>query len=193
MFPFSVSRCGLRAAAFVISFLALFSSTVAQTADPVAIYNFSRVNDNYFRGSQPTAATMKELAAAGIKTVIDLRKDKIAAEEGWAAALGMKYVNIPMRASRPATEEQAEYFLTLVNDPANWPVYVHCKGGRHRTGALTAIYRITNDGWTAEQAWQEMKDHDFNKGFFGGPGAQKRYVFSFYDEHQRSVAAPATD
>jgi protein tyrosine/serine phosphatase len=60
-------------------------------------------------------------------------------------------------AKRPATEEQTASFLKLVNDAANWPVYVHCKGGRHRTGELTAIYRITNEGWTADQTYQEMK------------------------------------
>jgi protein tyrosine/serine phosphatase len=99
----------------------------------------------------------------------------------------MRYFNIPMKASRAATEEQTAYFLKLVNDPENWPVYVHCKGGRHRTGALTAVYRITRDGWTAEQAYDEMKRYDFNNGvlggIFGGPSAQKRFVFSFYERH----------
>ena len=71
--------------------------------------------------------------------------------------------------------------MNLVNDPNNWPVYVHCKGGRHRTGALTAIYRITHDGWTAEQAFGEMKRYDFDHGFFGGPSAQKKFVFEFYE------------
>jgi protein tyrosine/serine phosphatase len=95
----------------------------------------------------------------------------------------MQYFNIPLKASRPATEEQTDYFLKLVNDPNNWPVYVHCKGGRHRTGALTAIYRITHDGWTADQAYEEMKKYDFNQGFFGGPPAQKKFVYSFYQRH----------
>ncbi|HKP36868.1 MAG TPA: dual specificity protein phosphatase family protein [Pyrinomonadaceae bacterium] len=153
----------------------------------VSIENFGKVNDHYYRGSQPDHQQFAELKRIGIKTVIDLRKDNKAAAEGWARDSGLKYFRIPLKASTAATEEQTAYFLSLVNDPENWPVYVHCKGGRHRTGALTAVYRITHDGWTADQAYREMQEFDFNNGFFGGPGAQKKFVYSFY-EHFRATA-----
>jgi protein tyrosine/serine phosphatase len=48
-----------------------------------------------------------------------------------------------------------------VNDPARQPVYLHCKGGKHRTGVMTAIYRMEKDGWTAEQSFREMKQYKF--------------------------------
>lgn len=121
--------------------------------------------------------------------MIDLRKDRKADEADWVAGAGLQYFNIPMKASQAATSEQTAYFLSLVNNPANWPVYVHCKGGRHRTGALTAAYRISHDGWTAEQAYREMKEYDFNNSLFGGPAAQKRFVFAFYDQHLAGQAA----
>jgi protein tyrosine/serine phosphatase len=99
----------------------------------------------------------------------------------------LNYFNLPLLPGRAATKEQTEYFLRLVNDPANAPVYVHCKGGRHRTGAMTAAYRITHDGWTAEQAFEEMKKYDFEDGFLGGgPGAQKKFVFEFYERQKKS-------
>ena len=69
-------------------------------------------------------------------------------------------------------------FLQVVNDPANQPVFVHCKGGRHRTGAMTATYRMTREGWTAEQAVAEMKRFDFDRGF--GHGDLKDFVFDYY-------------
>jgi protein tyrosine phosphatase (PTP) superfamily phosphohydrolase (DUF442 family) len=153
----------------------------------VTIENFGKVNDHYYRGSQPEREQFGELKRLGIKTVIDLRKDNRAGAEGWARDSGLKYFRIPLKASTPANEEQIAYFLSLVNDPANWPVYVHCKGGRHRTGALTAVYRITHDGWTADKAYDEMKEYDFNNSLFGGPGAQKKFVYSFY-EHFRATA-----
>jgi hypothetical protein len=53
---------------------------------------------------------------------------------------------------------------------------------------MTAIYRITHDGWTADQAYQEMKDYDFENGFFGGPAAQRKFVYSFYQAHQTPVS-----
>ena len=43
------------------------------------------------------------------------------------------------------TPDQIVEFLRIVNDPANQPVFVHCWGGRHRTGVMTAIYRMTSD------------------------------------------------
>jgi protein tyrosine/serine phosphatase len=150
------------------------------------VENFGKVNDNYYRGSQPDTEGFTQLKRLGIKTVIDLRKDSVAAEPIQVRALGMQYFNIPMKASKAATSEQTDHFFKLVNDSANWPVYVHCKGGRHRTGALTAVYRIVHDGWTADQAYDEMKKYDFNSGVFGGPSAQKNFVYSFY---QRRTAA----
>jgi len=149
----------------------------------VTIENFGKVNEHYYRGSQPTQEQFAELKRFGIKTVIDLRGDFKKDEEAWVKDLGMQFFRLPLKASVAATEEQTKYFLDVVNDPANWPVYVHCKGGRHRTGALTGVYRITHDGWTADQVWQEMKHYDFNNGMFGGPGAQKKFVFSFYESH----------
>jgi protein tyrosine/serine phosphatase len=167
--------------------LAGMAASVTQTKTSAnGIENFGKVNDNYYRGSQPDANGFAELKRLGIKTVIDLRKDSLREAPELARAAGMEYFNIPLKASTPATEEQTEYFLKLVNDPNNWPVYVHCKGGRHRTGALTGIYRITHDGWTADQVYKEMKEYDFEHGFFGGPTAQKKYVYSFYERYTTS-------
>jgi protein tyrosine/serine phosphatase len=153
----------------------------------VSIKNFGKINDHYYRGSQPTQEEFAQLMRIGIKTVIDLRMDNLPIEAEWTHALGLKYFNLQMKASTPATEQQTSQFLALANDPANWPVYVHCKGGRHRTGAMTAVYRITQDGWTADQAYREMTEYDFNNGFFGGPGAQKKYVYAFYKRHRAAA------
>lgn len=170
----------------VMFLLALTSMRVpALMTEPswVSIKNFGKVNEHYYRGAQPGPEEFAQLKKLGIKAVIDLRKDSVPGEPELVRAAGMQYFNIPLKASRPATDEQTAYFLSLVNDPANWPVYVHCKGGRHRTGALTGIYRITHDRWTADQAYSEMKQYDFESGLFGGPTAQKRYVYSFYERY----------
>ena len=63
------------------------------------------------------------------------------------------------------TTAQLAHFFDIVNDPANQPVYVHCVGGRHRTGVMTAAYRITRDAWTSEQAFKEMKQYKFGADF----------------------------
>ena len=153
---------------------------------PAPIKNFGKVNDNYFRGSQPGQRQVAALKAMGVKTIIDLRRDYVPEERQWASELGLTYFNIPLKPNQPATKEQTEYFLRLVNDPANAPVYVHCRGGKHRTGAMTAVYRITHDGWTAEQAFEEMKKYDFDDGPLGGPPSQKKFVFQFFQQYKKA-------
>lgn len=182
---------GPAAAGFLLLLLALTGvNTAAQkVVTPRPIKNFGKVNDNYFRGSQPNQSQMAALKAMGVKTILDLRRDFVPAARQWAKDLGLNYFNLPLLPGRAATKEQTEYFLRLVNDPANGTVYVHCRGGRHRTGAMTAAYRITHDGWTAQQAFDEMLKYDFEDGFFGGgPGAQKRFVFEFYEEYKKAGA-----
>lgn len=181
------SRLWLVALAAMLVLTGVAASVTQQKSSADQIENFGKVNDNYYRGAQPSAEGFAKLKQMGVKTIIDLRKDSVSEAPEWVRSTGMQYFNIPLKASRPATPEQTDYFLKLVNDPKNWPVYVHCKGGRHRTGALTAIYRITHDGWTAAQAYKEMKEYDFEHGFFGGPAAQKKYVYSFYEQRGAST------
>ena len=170
---------------FLLSILLAQSLTIYAQAinrnTTAGIENFGKVNDNYYRGSQPIADEFSELKKLGIKTIIDLRADSLKDSGNLARAAGLQYINIPLTTKRAATNDQTEYFLRLVNDQANWPVFVHCKGGRHRTGEMTAIYRITRDGWTAEQAYDEMKKYDFEDSFFY-PRSLKKYVFSYYQQ-----------
>jgi tyrosine-protein phosphatase SIW14 len=158
---------------------------------PIKIENFGKLNDNYYRGSQPTAGQFDELKKRGIKTIIDLRKDSIDGASQRARDAGLQYVNIPLTTKQPATDDQTGQFLKLVNDPANWPVFVHCKGGRHRTGEMTAIYRITHDGWSDDKAYEEMKKYDFEDSFFY-PRSLKKYVFSYYEQF-RSLKTSKTE
>jgi protein tyrosine/serine phosphatase len=163
--------------------------THGQSITPTAgIENFGKVNDNYYRGSQPVVNQFAELKKLGIKTVIDLREDSLKDSGNMARAAGLQYINIRLTTKRASTSEQTEYFLRLVNDQTNWPVFVHCKGGRHRTGEMTAIYRITRDGWNAEQAYDEMKKYDFEDSFFY-PRSLKRYVFSYYERFAAQKAS----
>jgi len=80
-------------------------------------------------------------------------------------------------------------FLKLVNDPANFPVYIHCQGGRHRTGVMTAVYRMTKDGWTADRAYQEMKQYRF-EGFPSHP-VLKTFVYDYYAQMKPPQRADA--
>ena len=90
----------------------------------------------------------------------------------------MQYVGMPMTTRIVPTPTQISEFLRIVNDPAKQPVYVHCVGGRHRTGVMTAIYRMTSDRWTAEQAFAEMKRFKFGADFLHPEF--KQFVYTFH-------------
>jgi uncharacterized protein (TIGR01244 family) len=140
----------------------------AQTAgvSSIRIDNFAQVNAHYYRGGQPEGRDYTNLAALGIKTVINLTSDDAQANEpAMAAQAGMKYVQIPMTTHQPPTSAQLAQFLQIVNDSASQPVFVHCVGGRHRTGVMTAVYRMTNEGWTGDQAFKEMKQYKYGADF----------------------------
>lgn len=153
-------------------------STPSDKSSKVRIKNFGCVNEAFYRGAQPQEKDYAALAAMGIKTIIDLQRDGKSEEQASVEAQGMKFYRIGMSDRSQPSAEQAELFLKIVNDPANQPVFVHCAGGRHRTGAMSAIYRITHDGWSADQAFLEMKRYDFEYGM--GHGSLKRYVYDYY-------------
>lgn len=172
-------------AALLASLAELAGATRPLDALPISIENFGKVTENYYRGSQPDVGQFTELKRLGVKTIIDLRKDRLNEASEWARSADLHYINIPLTTKQPATDEQTVQFFKIVNDSVNWPVYVHCKGGRHRTGEMTALYRITNEGWTAEQAYQEMKKYDFEDSFFY-PRSLKKHVFSYYQRLAKS-------
>src|SRR5262249_34375516 len=138
------------------------SAVAANSSNTVTIRidNFGSINERYYRGAQPQGSDYKDLAALGIKTVIDLQADGPREEAQLVKSAGMNFYRIPMTTHVPPTQEQIAQFLQIVNDPAQGPVYVHCKGGRHRTGVMTAIYRMEKDGWTGAQAFKEMKQYN---------------------------------
>lgn len=174
----------LVALSFVSLAPSLSASSSASTAFPnIRIDNFGKINDHYYRGAQPDGRDYADLASLGVKTVVDLTEDGRSDEQGFVERAGMKFYRIPMTTSDRPAQSAVTQFLELVNNPANQPVYVHCQGGRHRTGVMTAVYRMTNDGWTADRAYGEMKQFNF-EGFPGHP-TLKSFVFDFYSHMDR--------
>ena len=123
--------------------------------------NFHQINARLYRGGQPHEGALRQLAARGVNTIINLRDDdERASDEGREAqAAGLRYFNIPFgRLGRP-TDEQMKHVLALINAPENGVVFVHCAKGQDRTGTVVAIYRITHDHWTGEQAKNEAEHY----------------------------------
>jgi protein tyrosine/serine phosphatase len=153
----------------------------------VSISNFGVVDGRIYRGEQPGKKDYSALASIGVKTIIDLRDDALQSSSKYAKAAGLNYVNIPIDGHGTPTDAEAAEFLKIVNNPSSGVVYVHCAGGRHRTGSMIAVYRMTEDGWTIDQAYKEMLAYDFYTG--GGHEGFKTYVFDYF---KRMTSAPST-
>jgi protein tyrosine/serine phosphatase len=156
------------------------------------IDNFGQMDERFFRGAQPDEDDYTELAALGIKTVFDLRNKTKGFEKQAAEAAGMRYISIPMSDSRRPASEQIDQFLKLVDDPTTGKFFVHCIGGRHRTGVMGFVYRVNHYGWSFDKAYEEMKKYDFYTRFGHGDLKDfvKDYAVSFF---QRATPTTSVD
>ena len=174
----------------LLTIISLTAVCVAQqtesTVRKVKIKNFGQMDERFFRGAQPKENDYKDLALLGIKTIIDLREDPEPYEKPLVEQFGMLYVNIPMIDKKYPTPEAIELFLKTVNDPNSGKFYVHCAGGRHRTGAMGAVYRFEFYNWNFEQVYKEMKQYEFYTRW--GHGAFKDFVEDYYSRIQKKAA-----
>ncbi|MEK6283236.1 MAG: tyrosine-protein phosphatase [Acidobacteriota bacterium] len=156
----------------------------------IRIKNFGQMDDRFYRGARPKDADYKALAALGVKTVIDLTDNSKEYEKPAVEAAGLRYVNIPMVDKSYPSIEQVNAFLKVVDDPATGKFFLHCAGGRHRTGVMGAVYRFNHDRWNLDQVQAEMNQYDFNSGF--GHGKQKDFVKDYWQQFQTKQANAST-
>jgi protein tyrosine/serine phosphatase len=139
----------------------------ARIETEAGLSNFARVDDRLYRGAQPTAEGYRNLRKMGVKTVINFRSNHDYRAE--AEAAGLAYISMPVQAdvwgSEPPTDEQVRIFFDTVLDPARGPVYIHCMGGKDRTGTMCALYRMEVQGWTTAEAIEEMQAFGFHDNY----------------------------
>jgi protein tyrosine/serine phosphatase len=149
----------------LIAFLVLIPAIAwarppAQGRNKGDVPRFLTVSDGLYRGGQPSEAGFQILKEKGIKTVINLRSEDNT-EAKLVEKLGMHYVQIPVDEIVPWSQIPqaaiAKYF-EIVNNPANYPIFFHCKRGADRTGALAALYRMAVQGWDSRKAYGEARD-----------------------------------
>lgn len=103
---------------------------------------------------QPSDAELEELAAEGVKTVINLRRageSNLPAD--WQARVektGMRYVWMPIAGAPDVNEDKARA-LAEVMQSAERPLVIHC-GSSNRVGALLALKAKLLDGKSTEAA-----------------------------------------
>ena len=124
----------------------------------VEIPRFSTLAEGIYRGGQPNEQGFLFLKRIGIKTIVNLRAEDNEGER--VHELGMNYVHIPIRLIFPwskVSESSIQKYFDVIDNPDNYPIFVHCRRGADRTGALSALYRVKNQSWPAEKAWSEAR------------------------------------
>jgi len=121
--------------------------------------NFGRVNERLYRGGQPGKGGMHKLAALGVNTILNLRDDdeRASTEAEQAKLAGLRYFNVPFKRLGRPSDSQIDQVLSLIDAPENGVVFVHCRQGSDRTGTVIAIYRISHDNWTDQEAKREAE------------------------------------
>jgi len=161
------------------------------------ITRFSRVADGFFRGGQPDRAGLHWLKESGVRTIINLRlggdEERTEVERA-----GMNYVHIPISlVTKPfglplnpwkrLPDHAIETFLRVLADASNYPVFVHCRRGADRTGAMVAFYRIAIQRWDAEAAYREARERGLSRWFRG----VRKQVYEFGQRRSSAVSLPA--
>ncbi len=163
------------------------------------------------RSGQLTADGFRDAVRRyGIRTVINLQEesrdpllpasmfDKSRIRQSTLLTeLGVKYVPLdggvldhPDRepGSRPLVVDQ---FLAVIQKPENHPILFHCKAGLHRTGLMTAIYRMEYNHRSPAEVIEELKANGF--GTFAATDANlylDRFIMQFTPSTRKPAATP---
>ena len=152
------------------------------------VRNLYRITPNLYRSEQPTALGFRNLEKLGIRTVINLR---------WFNNDEKETAGTQLRTERVKTvawdidDKHVIAVMRMLKDPANGPYLIHCQHGADRTGVMSAMYRVLEQGWTPDDALAELQG-----GGYGYHSMWKnilRYVRSADVETLRAaIAAPSS-
>ncbi|HJZ60340.1 MAG TPA: dual specificity protein phosphatase family protein [Gemmataceae bacterium] len=154
----------------------------------------------FYRSGQMTAAGFREVIERyKIKTVINLQHEDPDPflRENWLGRgrvsesqlchdLNVRYVLLTpdilpepndLTAQPPAVAE----FLKILDDESSYPVLLHCKAGLHRTGRLTAIYRMEYEGWDTGSAMRELRANGYG---FVASSESDDFVIQFIENYK---------
>lgn len=146
--------------------LALFIFVGKYVYDMHINHNFETISENkvYKSGVIPPAELPEYVKKYKIKSIIDLRfpgtgddvnnpeipTELTAEKEAIAKIPGVSYFN--NGSDQVPTKKNLDYFFKIMDNPANYPVLIHCYHGVGRAEIYSAIYRIEYENWDNDKA-----------------------------------------
>ncbi|HBX49465.1 MAG: hypothetical protein A2275_16695 [Bacteroidetes bacterium RIFOXYA12_FULL_35_11] len=114
--------------------------------------NWYKISEDVHRSEQPSKNTFKKLEEAGIKSVLNFRLYHTDNDEAKNTKIDLYHIR--MDASKIKDDEVIEALKIMKK--AKKPILIHCKHGADRTGVMSAMYRIIEQGWTKQEALDEL-------------------------------------
>lgn len=150
----------------IFSILLLFIGVGKYVYDVNINHSFETVTENkvYKSGFVPPSDIESYIKKYNIKSIVDLRMPgtndlvlnpeipgELQAEKNAVAKIsGVNYYGNP--SEQVPDQKSVDNFLKIMDNPANYPVWIHCYHGTGRARLYSAIYRIEYEGFTNEQA-----------------------------------------
>jgi exopolysaccharide biosynthesis protein len=136
-----------------------------EPADDGYTLNPLQVTSNIYRGPQPDLVDLEALKNQGFTDIFDTSTAYANWESGKLSSSSFeginyhpnalsKYINNDVSTLKTATVGLANEIKNL-NDQGK-KIYVHCEYGVHRTGIAIAMYQRLYNGYSQEQAYNEM-------------------------------------
>ncbi len=126
----------------------------AEWAQPVAKqYNLYQMSPTLYRSALPDSTAIPVLENLKIGTVINFLPES---DDAWLKKPDIKQVQLPYRTNHVDDADILAALRAIQTAEANGPVLMHCKHGSDRTGLISAMYRVVVQGWSKEDALNEM-------------------------------------
>ncbi|WLI12504.1 MULTISPECIES: tyrosine-protein phosphatase [Pseudomonas] len=131
----------------------------ADWAQPVEVqYNLYQMSPTLYRSSLPDSGVVPLLERLNVATVINFLPDP---DSTWLPATGITQIQLPYRTNHVDDSDVLKVLRTIQTAEAKGPVLMHCKHGSDRTGLMAAMYRVVVQGWSKEEALNEMTQGGF--------------------------------
>jgi tyrosine-protein phosphatase SIW14 len=148
-----------------LALVALFTQVYAQADEPTSIrspewaqpvgdqYNLHQMTPTLYRSALPDSQAAPLLDALKIGTVINFLPES---DANWLKNPGIRQVQLSYRTNHVDDSDVLAALRAIKEAEVNGPVLMHCKHGSDRTGLMAAMYRVVIQGWSKEDALNEM-------------------------------------
>ncbi len=145
-------------------------------------------HNKVYRSKQMDGSELEKIIKRyNIKTVLNLRGEKNGRwtskeEKGLCQKLGVAHYDFKMRCEGIINEEKLILDLYEIFDKADYPLLMHCAGGKDRAGAASTLYLVQYKKTTIDEAFHQLTDFKYGNGLF----KRRSELKNFFSEYKKN-------